>query len=184
MGRIGENRGQKVKAAVDSSPLALPCYLGEFEYIVDAQRRVAIPSVWRSVDLAENRFVLLPGREQSLHLTPFVLFQELVAKLRTVSFADARAAVALGTIGSMATACQADRQGRIMLTPKLMAHAGISDRALLLGSVTAIQLWSPEIWRQRCMDSNQGLDVIQALQERPDDLASALQKASRPSVPG
>jgi MraZ protein len=159
----------------------MPCYLAEFEYIVDAQRRLAIPSAWRAPDPAENRFVLLPGREQSLHLVPYALFQELVAKLRTVSFADAKAALALASIGSMAAVCQADRQGRIMLTAKLMSYAGITDRAVLVGAVTAIQVWRPEAWRERCMDSHQGLDVIQALQERPDDLMSVLQKVVRPS---
>ena len=152
---------------------SLGCYLGEFEFAVDAQRRLAIPSAWRG-DGAE--FVLLPGREQSLQLVPAAAFQELLAKLRQVSFADAQAAVALATIGSMAVLCQPDKQGRISLTQKLMDHAGIRGNAMILGAVTTIQIWEPALWKKRRMDSQKGLDVIQTLQEKPDALGDVLGK--------
>ena len=152
-------------------PAGLGCYLGEFDFAVDAQRRLAIPSAWRGEG---DSFVLLPGREESLQLVPAAMFQELLAKLRQVSFADAQAAVALATIGSMAVLCQPDKQGRISLTQKLMEHAGIRSGAVLLGAVTTIQIWEPGRWNKRRMDSQKGLDVIQALQEKPDALGAVL----------
>ncbi len=148
---------------------AAGCYLGEAACAVDAQRRLAVPSVWRG-----GAFVLLPGREQSLQLVPEPVFRELLTKLRQVSFADAQAAVALATVGSMAVRCEPDKQGRISLTPKLMEHAGIRGQALLLGAVTTIQVWEPKRWEARRMDSQKGLDVLQALQERPDALGAVL----------
>jgi len=169
-----------VKDARTATAVAAACFLGEFEYTVDAQRRLAIPSAWRAPASEANHFVLLPGRDRSLQLVPAAMFEELLVKLRKVSFADAQAAVALATVGSMAADCRADRQGRIMLTPKLLAHAGIRDRALLLGAVTTVQIWAPETWAQRRMDHDQGLDVIQALQERPDELSDILRKAVQP----
>ena len=159
------------KAKNHSTPVGLGCYLGEFVFAVDAQRRLAIPSAWRGDGAG---FVLLPGREQSLQLVPFAAFQELLAKLRQVSFADAQAAVALATIGSMAVLCQPDKQGRISLTQKLMDHAGISSGAVILGAVTTIQIWEPALWKKRRMDSQKGLDVIQTLQEKPDALGDVL----------
>ena len=158
------------RAHDNSAPAGLGCYLGEFAFAVDAQRRLAIPSAWRGA----AGFVLLPGREQSLQLVPAAMFQELLAKLRQVSFADAQAAVALATIGSMAVMCEPDKQGRISLTQKLMEHAGIRGSAVLLGAVTTIQIWEPARWNKRRMDSQQGLDVIQALQEKPDALGAVL----------
>jgi MraZ protein len=159
------------KAQGNPVPASLGCYLGEFEYAVDAQRRLAIPGAWRAAD---GGFVLLPGREQSLQLVPAAMFQELLAKLRQVSFADAQAAVALATIGSMAVMCEPDKQGRISLTPKLMEHAGIRGAAVLLGAVTTIQIWEPARWEARRMNSQKGLDVLQALQEKPDALGAVL----------
>ncbi len=148
-------------------------YLGEFEFTVDNQRRVAIPRPWRSND-EDERFFALPGREKSLQVVPGAMFQELLAKLRKVSFADAQAARAMATIGSMALECAPDKQGRITLSNKLMDHAGLSKRVLLIGAVTSIQIWDPATWQERQMDSETGLDVLQAVQERPDELTDIL----------
>lgn len=158
------------------------CYLGEHEYTVDAQRRLAIPSGWRSGARGGDHFVLLPGRDRSLLAVPAATFDELIAKLRQVSFADAQAAVALASIGALAADARSDGQGRITLTPELMSHAGITERATLVGAFTTIQLWNPAAWRARRMDSGRSLDVIQALQERPDDLAQVLRGLAGPKV--
>ncbi len=149
-------------------------FLGEHLFNVDSQRRVAIPSQWRSGEAAENLFFLFPGRDKSLQLVPAATFQELLGKLRKISFADGRAAIALASIGSMAQECACDRQGRITLTKKLMEHAEITERVLLLGAVTTIQAWKPENWQNRQVDSETGLDVLQALQERPDDFSEII----------
>jgi MraZ protein len=149
-------------------------FLGDAEGTVDSQRRVAIPSTWRDPEPAANRFVLLPGRHGALQLLPLPMFTTLIQKLRQVSFADPQAALALAHIGSVAADCQADKQGRILLTPKLMAHAGIADRLRLVGAVTHIQLWTPEAWEKQKMEPDRCLDVIKALQERPGPLAETL----------
>ncbi len=151
-------------------------FLGEHEFTVDGQRRLAIPSPWRSENPEHNHFFLFPGREQSLQLVPAATFRELVGKLRKVSFADSRAAIALASIGSMAQECVCDRQGRVTMTAKLMEHARIDDRALLLGAVTTIQIWNPKLWRERQVDSETGLDVLQALQERPDEFSDIVSR--------
>ncbi len=156
-------------------------FLGEFEYTVDSQRRIAVPSQWRRAAPDENSFFLLPGREKSVQIVPAETFRELLMKLRKVSFADSQAAVAMATIGSMAQDCRCDRQGRITLPPRLMEHAGIDDRALLIGAVTTIQVWNPEAWKERRMHSDAGLDVIQAIQERGDNLTEILSQAARHS---
>ena len=154
------------------------CFLGEHEYTVDSQRRVALPKVWRHADPSRNHFFLFSGRENSLQLVPSSIFYGLLDKLRKVSFADARAAIAMGTIGSLGQEVVCDRQGRFSLTPKLMAHAGIHGRALLVGAITTIQIWDPATWEERKMSSEASLDVLEAIQERPaDNLTEILKNA-------
>jgi DNA-binding transcriptional regulator/RsmH inhibitor MraZ len=75
----------------------------------------------------------------------------------------------MGTIGSLGEKVVCDRQGRFTLTPKLMAHAGITNKALLIGAITTIQIWEPAIWEERKMSNEASLDVIEALQEQPTD---------------
>lgn len=151
-------------------------YLGEYEYAVDNQRRVAIPSRWRAKPADRNHFFALPGREKSIQLVPAPVFEQLLLKLRKVSFADGKAARAMAKIGSMASECRCDKQGRIRLTGKLLNHAGITDKALLLGAVSSIQIWSPEAWARGDLDSESTLDVVQEIQERSDDLSEIFNK--------
>ena len=155
------------------------CFLGEHLFAVDSQRRLALPKSWRKADAGGNHFFLLPGRERSLQLVPAAIFGELLQKLRKVSFADAQAAGAMATVGSMAQDASCDKQGRFSLTPKLMEHAGITDKALLLGAVTTIQIWEPSRWEAQRMDSDTGLNVLQAVQERADDLTEVFRRAVR-----
>jgi len=154
-------------------------FLGEYDYTVDAQSRIAIPKIWRGEAETEARYVLLPGREQMLQLIPEEAFNELLLKARKVSFADRQGALGLATIGAMAQHCQPDGQGRINLSLRLKEHAGISDRAILVGAVTTIQIWQPETWKRLRLDSSRGLDIIQAIQEQPDDFTDILRKAGQ-----
>lgn len=149
-------------------------FLGEFEYTIDSQRRLAIPSQWRDETAEGNHFFLLPGREKSLQLVPAETFQELLQKLRKISFADRQAAVAMATVGSMAQECQCDKQGRITFSKKLMDHAQLEKRVLLIGAVATAQIWKPEAWEEKQIDSETGLDVIQQIQEKGDDLGDIL----------
>ena len=41
-----------------------------------------------------------------------------------------------------------DSTGRIMLTEKLLKHAGISDAAVFVGKGRKFQIWSPENWEK------------------------------------
>jgi DNA-binding transcriptional regulator/RsmH inhibitor MraZ len=94
-----------------------------------------------------------------------------------VSIADRQAGVALATIGSMAQHVVCDRQGRIGFSPQLLSYAGlgVKEKVVLVGAVTTIQVWSPALWDEQRMDSDKCLDVIQALQEKPEDSGRVLQ---------
>lgn len=150
-------------------------FTNEFDVAVDKQRRVAIPKAWRGATAEENHFFLLPGRGGSIQLVEAATFHEMLAKLRKVSIADPNAARAMAVIGAMMHDCTCDKQGRISLTPKLMEHAKLNDRAKLVGALTHVQVWAPEQWeRDTAMDTEGGLDILQQIQEKPDDLSAVL----------
>ena len=154
-------------------------YVGVHEYAVDAQRRVALPKGWRKGGAEGAHFFLFPGRKKSLQLVPAQLFQQLLSKLQKVSFADEKAAIALASIGMMTQEIFLDKQGRMAMSADLMCHAGIEDKALMIGSVTTIQIWNPDIWAEKQVSSEAGLDVLQAIHERPDDISEVLRNVVR-----
>ena len=154
-------------------------FVGEHEYAVDPQRRVALPKGWRRGDADGPQFILFPGRDQSLQLVPAAAFHELFSKVQKVSFADAQSAIALATIGAMAQDVTLDKQGRMSMSAKLMAHAGIKDRVLLIGAMITIQVWNPDIWAGKRISSEAGLDALQEIQQRPDEITDVLRRAAR-----
>ncbi|OPZ31210.1 MAG: cell division protein MraZ [Lentisphaerae bacterium ADurb.BinA184] len=153
-------------------------FFGEYECAVDGQRRILLPSAWRAEKPSEDHFFLLPGRDKSLQLVPGEMFVELLQQLRRVSFADRDASRALAALGSRAQECRCDRQGRFAIGPRLLTHAGLTGRVVLVGAVTTVQLWAPEAWASVGTDDETGLDVIRNIQQQPGEtLLDILRKA-------
>jgi len=148
-------------------------FFGEFEHSLDSQRRVAIPSNWRKEK--KTKFILVQGRHNAIYLLPPYIFNDFIAKVRKVSFADAASALALVRIGSVSQECECDSQGRISIPQKLIEQSGLKDQVVLVGSVTMIQIWSKDNWNMfKKSDPNDMLDVVQKISERPDDLTSII----------
>jgi len=138
-------------------------FLGQFEYVIDRQRRVAIPSVWREADRALNRFILLPGPNKGIQVLPAGMFEELVEKFRRTPFGDPEVADALALAGSSGHDTTCDSQGRISFTPELLAHAELKPqaKAVLVGGITTIQIFAPSNWQARPKNQESSLAVLQ-----------------------
>ena len=148
-------------------------FLGEFEHSLDSQRRVAIPSVWRKEK--KTTFFLFPGRHKALQLIPLGTFRETFMKFKKISFADPIASTAFANLGARAQECECDKQGRIQIPQKLIEHSGLKEQVVMIGSFTTIQIWSKENWSLlQKPNTNDVLDVIQKIGERPDDLMDIL----------
>ncbi len=151
-------------------------FFGEFEHSLDPQRRVAIPSNWRKEKKAT--FFLLPGRHNALQLIPFATFRETLMKFKKISFADPAASLAFARLGAIGQECECDKQGRIQIPQKLIEQVGLKNQVVLVGALTTIRIWSKENWsllkKSDQGDQNELLDVIQKVDERPDDLMDIL----------
>ena len=156
-------------------------FVGEFLHTIDPQRRIAIPKDWR-VKEGENKFYILPGRHNSLQIMTHLAFKELAEKLRKVSIADPKASVALARLGASARVCVCDKQGRIPINEKLLEYAQIKKGnkvdtdLILVGAFNNIQIWSKENWQQQQMSDSEMLDVLQKIEELPDDLTDILKR--------
>jgi len=151
------------------------CFLSEFEHTVDAQRRLAIPSEWR-IKEGDGRFVLLPARGKILQLIPFETFDsEILSKARKMSLANSGAMRELAELGKRAQICECDKQGRIQISPKLVEHAGLKDRAVMEGSLWCIQIHAPGT--EPAGDDEGFYDVLQKINDTPDSLSDAVRGA-------
>ena len=142
------------------------CFLENFTHTIDSQRRFAIPADWRQKD-GDTQFVLLPAKNR--------VIQAILVKARKMSLADSKAMRDLMILASRAMKCTCDKQGRIQINAKLMEHAGLTDKAVLVGSLWLIQIVSPETWDLIEAGGNDGFfDVMQRINDTPDGLAGVL----------
>lgn len=144
-------------------------FCDEFEHTLDSQRRFAIPSEWRYQG-ADSRFVIIPARDSILQLYTYQGFKDIIlSKLSHMSPANAKEAKELALLGSRTLQCACDKQGRIQLSQKLIDYAGLSDRVALNGSVLYAEILTPERWRARHHDDEEGreefLDLLERLHE-------------------
>lgn len=150
------------------------CFLNSFEKPLDAQRRLALPRPWRVNEGGGDQFVVLPGRNKSLQLIPAAMFAEIFEQMRKIPFTHSSAGVALASLAHMAQTVICDSQGRIALTPELISYAGLQKNVVLVGAFTTIQIWSPEEWNKSKMGTDSCLDILQAIQEKPDSILDIL----------
>jgi len=155
-------------------------FTGEFRHSIDSQRRVAIPSEWRSK--GESVFYVLPWRHHALQLMTLDSFKNLADKLKKFPSSDPKASIALAQLGAKTRECKCDKQGRIALLETMLEHAEIKKNGkidpelYLVGAVNYVQIWSVNNWEEMTSMSNheEMLDVLQRIEETPDSLSDIL----------
>jgi MraZ protein len=116
-------------------------FWGEHQNSLDEKGRVTIPASWRP-RLADG-FFLCPGLDSCLFLLPMERWLQVQQKLAEASLGSADAEKLQRHFGS-GSEMMLDRQGRVLIPPKLRDRAGLSGEVLLCGAFNRIEVWNPE----------------------------------------
>lgn len=123
----------------------LPMFMGEYIHTIDAKGRIIIPSKFRE-GLGEE-FVITLGLDGCLFAYPYSEWQIFVEKLKTLpGTKEARQLQRYFMAG--AAACQADKQGRILIPSKLREHAALEKDIVFVGVLNKIEIWDKERWEK------------------------------------
>ena len=118
---------------------------GSSTYALDPKRRLTIPSGWRdALGRPAYVFVMADPHEKCLRLISYERMQALQAKLQGKRFSDPLVAQKLRTIGQNMEQLPLDVQGRIRISDRLLAFAGITGRAVFVGAITYGEIWAEE----------------------------------------
>jgi MraZ protein len=122
-------------------------FFGTFENKVDRKGRVSVPALFRQA-LTRSSFQGIVARAS--HRSPGIEAYDLefMAQLNegvaTANlFSDVHDDLAL-TIFGEAYQLGFDGEGRVLLPPALIEHAGITERASFVGMGSLFQIWEPE----------------------------------------
>lgn len=132
-------------------------FMGEYDHSIDSKGRIIIPSKFRE-DLGDE-FVITLGLDGCLFVYPkdeWQTFSEGLLKLPGTKEARQLQRYFL----ARAAACEADKQGRILIPVKLRESAGLDKDIVFVGVLNKIEIWSKERW-----ENNNNYDDVDAIAE-------------------
>lgn len=127
--------------------LGRPIFVGQHQRSLDSKNRLTIPSKWRFDGDTEDVFLAFPDPSSgAIHVLPPSRVQKLMELMESQSLSDEDVATLQDKLFSQAHSFGCDKQGRVNLTEELLAHAGISKEAVVVGRLSDFRIWSPERW--------------------------------------
>jgi MraZ protein len=117
-----------------------------YERTIDGKKRIQIPAEYRGVlarETGDEAFYLCPGeRKNTLALYPESTFRQRAEQLRTEEISSDDALAFEQLYYSVASRLELDKQGRVVLSPRLLALVELGERVTLAGANTRIDLWA------------------------------------------
>ena len=119
---------------------------GEFRHGIDPKNRLFIPSKHREELTAEcESFMVAKSiRENCLKVYSMSEWEEYISPIRKMERKDSERI--LRALHKDAAQVTPDSQGRIVLPPALVAHAGIVKGAVIVGCGTYGEIWAEEAY--------------------------------------
>ena len=117
--------------------------IGSQTNTLDSKNRVFVPAAFRA-DLGD-RFILNLGTDtRSLYIFPLDAWQTFQEKLLSIKANKNDFDQIRRYYTHMASLCEPDSQGRIVIPQVLRESAGITKEVLFIGTITGIEVWSPD----------------------------------------
>ena len=121
-------------------------FLGEFVHTIDEGGRLTIPARFRA-DLAEG-LVVTRGLDRCLAIYPLEEWTELADKVSALPLTDRRARAFRRLVFASASDASLDRQGRLLIPPRLREYADLDSEVVVTGLNTYIEVWHPDAWSE------------------------------------
>lgn len=119
-------------------------FKGEYNHTIDAKGRLIMPSKFR--ERLSGEFVVTKGLDGCLFVYPDEEWSEFEKKLRSLPLTDPNARKFNRFFLAGATACEIDKQGRILLPAVLREFAGLEKEVVLAGIGSRVEIWNKEAW--------------------------------------
>ena len=141
-------------------------FLSSYENRLDTKGRISVPAAFRA-SLSNEQFA---GVVLYRSFTNNCIEGLSMSRMEQLAAATDKMGVFDGTLDDLSAMLFADARplnfdvtGRIMIPADLLAHAGITDRAVFVGRGNSFQIWNPDAFRQ-----TQDAALTRLRKERPD----------------
>ena len=120
--------------------------MGEFHHNIDDKARIVMPSKFR-FELGEN-FIVTRGLDECLFIYSNKEWNNLVDKLKTLSFTKKDVRAFMRFFLSGAVECSFDKQGRITLPSTLVSYANLEKECVIIGVNDRLEVWNEKTFNK------------------------------------
>lgn len=143
---------------------------GEFDLTIDDKKRLGIPAkVREQYDPEEfgSGFFQVLGANRILSLFPDKYYRRIVLAVAPRKVAPDESLAMDRVNYSLAGRVELDRQGRVLLSDKLLKRAKLQERVTLIGVRDRLEVWDQDIWADYLEQNigNQEKLMLQAREE-------------------
>lgn len=131
-------------------------FLGEFTHTIDEKGRLIIPARFRA-DLAEG-LVVTRGLDRCLVIYPMEEWNKLAEQASALPMTDRRARAFSRLLFANASDATPDKQGRVLIPPRLREYANLNGEAIVIGINAYIEVWNRDSWTEE-RERVEGYDV-------------------------
>lgn len=119
-------------------------FLGEFVHTIDEKGRLTVPAKFR--DDLDSGLVVTRGIDRCLAIYPMKEWERLAEQVSALPMTDRRARAFRRLVFAAASDAIPDKQGRVLIPPRLREYAGLDSEVVVTGLDTYIEVWNPDSW--------------------------------------
>lgn len=140
-------------------------FVGEYARQLDERGRFILPAKIRE-KLSGTVYITKAPLEKCLNLYTEEEWEQISQKVHELpSGIDVNAAKFIRKLFSKALVCELDKQGRIPLTAKLIAEAGLEKDIVLVGANSKLEIWDADLWNKMSEDEDDTDIIIEGIQK-------------------
>ena len=140
-------------------------FLSTYENKLDKKGRVSVPASFRSYlsNIGYNGIVCFPSfNNQSIEAWPQDRIEKISNAIDTLNPFEDKKDYFATSILSESINLQFDREGRILITEKLLKHAKIKNSMLFVGQGKTFQIWEPAIFEKFKVNARKKANINRA----------------------
>jgi MraZ protein len=125
-------------------------FIGGSTVNLDTKGRLAIPTRYRAdlIERCEGQVVITIHGDCFLLLYPAPVWDEIARKLVRLPNQDKRTRTLQRMTLGHATELEMDKNGRILIPPRLREFADLGKKAVLAGTGDKFEIWNEEAWEK------------------------------------
>ena len=134
-------------------------FLGEYEHSLDDKNRLTLPAKFR--DAFGDGGIVTRGMDGCLVVYTREDWERFVSvRLEGLDTFSREARQITRFLFSAAAEAEPDKQGRIMLSPALIAHAKLGREVVVAGVRDHVEIWNRATWRAHLEDVEGSAELV------------------------